>query len=182
MAGSSETVSRTFSSISRRSIGSTARTEALRSTILRADGLPPTEGEELPSARRAFGGRRDGIDAGEGDIGSNWARRSGARSSASMSPKPRMANSMLLKSWAMPPASRPIDSSFCACNSCALGGLAGRDIHDRREHLHPARGGNGERLISTGNSEPSLRRPARSRPMPIGRAIGLEMKPFRWPT
>ena len=37
----------------------------------------------------------------------------------------------------------------------------------------------GDRLISTGNSVPSLRRPARSRPMPIGRAIGWAMKPSR---
>ncbi|HEX7243361.1 MAG TPA: hypothetical protein VF263_23965 [Longimicrobiaceae bacterium] len=33
--------------------------------------------------------------------------------------KPEMAVSMLLKSWATPPASRPTASIRCACRSCS---------------------------------------------------------------
>ena len=47
---------------------------------------------------------------------------------------------MLLKSWAMPPASRPIDSIFWAWSSCALERLAGGDVDDRGEDLRAVGG------------------------------------------
>ena len=50
-------------------------------------------------------------------------RRRAARSSARLA-LPRMPTSRLLKSCAMPPASTPRLSSFCACCTCARGGAA----------------------------------------------------------
>ncbi len=53
---------------------------------------------------------------------SNPARRSsrsGGRADSSSSELAKMTARMLLKSWAIPPASCPIVSSFCACRSCA---------------------------------------------------------------
>src|SRR5438105_3645433 len=44
----------------------------------------------------------------------------------------------------------------------------------------PSRVRNGLKLISTGNSLPSLRRPNSSRPDPIGRTCGLAKKALRW--
>ncbi len=46
------------------------------------------------------------------------ADSSTSRSSWSSSTCPRMTESTLLKSCAMPPANRPTDSIFCACSSC----------------------------------------------------------------
>ena len=48
-------------------------------------------------------------------ISSSWCFTSGSATSlSSMFPTPRMTARMLLKSWAMPPDSRPIASSFCS--------------------------------------------------------------------
>ncbi|OGO53142.1 MAG: hypothetical protein A2V84_14475 [Chloroflexi bacterium RBG_16_70_13] len=89
---------------------------------------------------------------------------------------------MLLKSWAMPPASRPIDSSLRAWRSWCSIDLRAVMSTTVAKTWRPAAVSTGERLISTGNSTPSLRRPARSRPMPIGRAKGRAMNASRWAT
>ena len=51
--------------------------------------------------------------------GRRAADRSSRRLSAARSAVPLMTVSRLLKSWAMPPASRPMLSIFCACRNCS---------------------------------------------------------------
>ena len=76
----------------------------------------------------------------------------------------------------MPPANRPIDSSFCAWRSWLSAVLRAVMSTTVAKTWMPSAVLTGERLISTGNSVPSLRRPARSSPMPTGRATGWAMK------
>jgi hypothetical protein len=52
-------------------------------------------------------------------IWSMAALRSSAEADDSASHQPLMTVSRLLKSWATPPASRPMASIFCACRSCS---------------------------------------------------------------
>ena len=75
-----------------------------------------------------------------------------------------------------------MDSSFCAWSSWASAVLRAVMSTTVANTWRPVSVWSGERLISTGNSVPSRRRPERSRPMPIGRATGLAMNAFRWST
>ena len=87
---------------------------------------------------------------------------------------------MLLKSCAMPPASLPIDSSFCAWSSWASAALRPVMSTTVAKTWGPAPVSSAERLISTGNSRPSRRRADRSSPIPIGLATGLAVNAARW--
>ena len=55
---------------------------------------------------------------------------------------------------------------------CLLEAPTASHVPDHGDDQQPVLGWTGLRLISTGNSFPSLRRPDRSKPMPMGRLLG----------
>ena len=85
---------------------------------------------------------------------------------------------MLLKSWAMPPASWPTLSSRRARSSCSCRAfsrsLSARSLMSRTAAAAIVSPSSSmlERLISTGNSVPSLRTANNSMPTPIDRVRG----------
>ena len=82
--------------------------------VLRLDDLAAAEREQLAGEiRRALGRQRDLLR------GFLARPRSGCRVMPSREVWPWMTVRMLLKSCAMPPASCPTDSIFCACRNCA---------------------------------------------------------------
>ena len=81
------------------------------------------------------------------------------RSTESSSAKPEIAVSMLLKSWAMPPASRPTASIFCDSRSCSS--RCRRSEMSRSTATQcvtpPVSSATGEMSVSTQRGEPSRR-------------------------
>src|SRR6267154_1158182 len=83
-----------------------------------------------------------------------------------------MTVSKLLKSCAIPPASVPMDSIFCACRNCCSSFR--RSVRSRMAaHPHkPSSVSSMLNLISTGNSLPSRRNPQISKVVPLGDFCG----------
>ena len=173
--GASLTWSSTSSPRSPRSIFSSSEILALRSSICGWTHLAPADGEQSPDQRRRalaglIGGARALVERVvfgqlvEHDL-------TEARTAPS---------SRLLKSWAIPPASRPTASILVACSSrCSsfsFSSAARRFLSvmslTKATAAGPASLWTWLRLISTGNSTPSLRRAMSSRPWPIGRVRG----------
>src|SRR5213593_1050889 len=100
--------------------------------------------------------------------------------------KPMMALSGVRNSWLIVARKRSLawlafsNSMFFSCN---VRSKRLRSVMSRMELLTsvPSSVSSGLRLISTGNSVPSLRRPKSSRPAPIGRTFGSSKNRPRWP-
>ena len=126
--GARSVSSRTFSPIIRRSIRSRSTTTPLTSMTagwMICRRLKASSWLVRAAARSAA--RR--ISSMSSRFGS-----SGPSCSATMSPYPRMAVSRLLKSWATPPASRPIASILTECRNCAS-----REIRSVMSVMNPSR-------------------------------------------
>ncbi len=164
--------------------GSACRISSTRSPSIRRKGRSSdmssperSTTRKLSTCRRERASRRRVSSAARAAA----ARKSAtSRETAAASPdspsirshRPRIADRMLLKSWAIPPLKRPSASIFCAWHSrCSWRrrSVASRTTQRMRA---PRVVGTGPRLTSTRISSPFLSRAGRGERAPIGRAVG----------